>query len=392
MDNNNENNQEVEMSREDFLAQLSESSIGGTPSNVPISLAQSQENEKSQLKNKADALEAESAKEVEETEEIPVVEKEPVVEKVVEVAKQELKIASLDMNATYKIKVDGKEIEIKGSDLQSRASGEIAVEKRFLAIDKEKKEWLNKRQAETDSDKKRILEGDIYGVLSDKFDIPVYTLKEKLLNELQPDFNRRMSMTNEQVQAEKLIQERKFYKDSYESEINRRAEDQKQEAQSRIKAEEDSLNQEILEVRETHKISDNEWKAAFEALDKTTPQDEDVSVEMVKDYVLNSVRQSSEETSSLVVDKALEPYKAHINSEFKQKLQDFIKLTPDLSEADINKIVKASVKRGLEMQLTDGQESVADQKQETREEFLNRIQEESLSKAIGAKDTSKNWF
>ena len=392
MDNNNENNQEVEMSREDFLAQLSESSIGGTPSNVPISLAQSQENEKSQLKNKADALEAESAKEVEETEEIPVVEKEPVVEKVVEVAKQELKIASLDMNATYKIKVDGKEIEIKGSDLQSRASGEIAVEKRFLAIDKEKKEWLNKRQAETDSDKKRILEGDIYGVLSDKFDIPVYTLKEKLLNELQPDFNRRMSMTNEQVQAEKLIQERKFYKDSYESEINRRAEDQKQEAQSRIKAEEDSLNQEILEVRETHKISDNEWKAAFEALDKTTPQDEDVSVEMVKDYVLNSVRQSSEETSSLIVNKALEPYKAHINSEFKQKLQDFIKLTPELSEADINKIVKASVKRGLEMQLTDGQESVADQKQETREEFLNRIQEESLSKAIGAKDTSKNWF
>lgn len=400
--NNNESKSEVTqnvapvISKEEYLASLAEkgleqsSSFGFVPPETP------KKGDKPEIEKALDKSEefdkALDAK-VETGEKI-----EDVEEPKQEISKEEPKVEAsssgpmeIDLKAMYKIKVDGKEIEISGAEMQSRASGEIAVEKRFLEVDKAKKIWQSEIQAQKDADIKRIQSGGLYEVLSEKFDIPVYLLREQMIKELGPTVLRHMNMTEEQKQVERINNERKFYKDSYESEINRRQEEQKAEALNRIKAEEDALNQEILEIKKSNNISDDEWSKAFAALDKSMPQDQDIEVNMVADYVLKNLRVEQKPDYSQMAAKAIEPYKAHVNQEFKDKLEDYLKITPDLSEDEINKIVKASIQKGLKMQLV-GDEPDNSEKVESKLDKLNRIKEDALAKAIGNRDSSKNWF
>lgn len=412
MEQNNNDNQNVNetiqdnqpaMSKEDYLAALSEK---GLEKSVDSSMGYASEPKKVEAKTEIqkaidkskefdDSLNAkvETGEPIEEPADLEAKEeKEPAAqEKSKELEASKSGPMEIDLKATYKIKVDGKEVEISGAEMQSRASGEIAVEKRFLEVDKAKKIWQTEIQAQKDADIKRIQSGGLYEVLSEKFDIPVYLLREQMIKELGPAVLRHMNMTEEQKQIERINNERKFYKDSYESELNRRQEEQKAEALNRIKAEEDALNQEILEVKKSNNISDDEWSRAFTALDKSLPQDQEIEVNMVADYVLKNLRVEQKTDYGQLAAKAIEPYKAHVNQEFKQKLEDFLKITPDLTEDDINKIVKASVQKGLKMQLV-GDESENSEKTESKQEKLNRIKEESLAKALGSRDTSKNWF
>ena len=402
--NNNNNNQgnEVQnaapvMSKEDFLASLAERGLEQKQDSFNYSPKESQKDAPKEEKKSETQIAIDKNREFNESlndkpeVDAPAVEQPVLEEKPEEVTPAAPSSMNIDLKATYKIKVDGKEIEISGAEMQSRASAEIAIEKRFLDIDKAKKEWQASIQAQKDADIKRIQEGDLYGVLSEKFDIPVYALKEKLLKELSPTFVRRMNMTEEQIQVERIAAEKKHYKDSYESELNRRQEEQKAEALNRIKAEEDALNQEILEVKKSNNISDDEWSKAFTALDKSLPQDQEIEVNMVAEYVLKNMRAEQKPDFSQIAAKAVEPYKAHVNPEFMQKLEDYLKITPDLSEDEINKIVKASVQQGLRMQLV-GDENLGKDKVESKQEKLDRLKEEALAKAIGTRDTSKNWF
>lgn len=399
--NNNESNNEVTqnvapvISKEEYLASLSEkglqqsSSFGFVPPESP------KKEEKPELEKAIDkgnefdkALDAK----VEAGEKIEDIEEQPVSEEKSEVVEASAPVPmEIDLKAMYKIKVDGKEIEISGAEMQSRASGEIAVEKRFLEVDKAKKIWQSEIQAQKDADMKRIQSGGLYEVLSEKFDIPVYLLREQMIKELGPAVLRHMNMTEEQKQVERINNERKFYKDSYESEINRRQEEQKAEAFNRIKAEEDALNQEILEIKKSNNISDDEWSKAFEVLDKSLPQDQDIEVNMVADYVLKNLRVEQKPDYSQMAAKAIEPYKSHVNKEFKDKLEDYLKITPELTEDEINKIVKASIQKGLKMQLV-GEESSNGEQVESKLDKLNRIKEDALVKALGNRDSSKNWF
>lgn len=307
-------------------------------------------------------------------------------------------VDAIDLEKTYKIKVDGKLVEITGAELQSKASGELAVEKRFAEVDKVKKEWQAERdadQADLLAKKEQILSGDLYGALSEMFDIPAYTLKENLLQSLSPEVLRRSQMTEEQKAAERVLEERKYYKDSYEAELNKRAEEQKKSAQA---AEQNALNQEIAEAKAKNNISDDQWDAAFKHLDKTLPADvKIIEVDMVVKQALEASETSTDDNTDnsvnfeAMADKALEPYKKHINDDFRKQLLDFIEITPDLSEDQLNEIVKASVTKGLKQKLI-GNETNSNKKL-SKSEKLKKLQETALESAIDKKpDENRNWF
>lgn len=292
---------------------------------------------------------------------------------------------------TFKIKVDGKEIEINGAEMARRASGDIAVEKRFSELDIREKVLQDKvfsHEKTLESYKERFKSGDIYGALSEMFDTPAYLLKDKMISSLGPEFERRSQMTEDQLALQRKLEEGKYYKNSYESEIERRTEEQRQSA---IAAEENALNQEIQEAREAHKMSLDEWDASFSELDKTLPQDQEITKEMVVDNFLSKQSNNGSDTSiTNKVNSVLSKYEEHLNDNFRQQFTDFVKLTPDLTAEELDKIVKSSISKSMQEKLTGKPKS---NNLNSREAFFDKQEQELLKDLMDSNaDSDTNWF
>ena len=292
---------------------------------------------------------------------------------------------------TFKIKVDGKEVEITGAEMARRASGDIAVEKRLYDVDKREKEVHTRELSHKDTLDKykgRFDSGDIYGALSEMFETPAYLIKDKMISSLGPEFERRSQMTADQLNLQRKLDEGKYYKNSYESEVQRQEEEQKLSA---IRAEENALNQEISEAQETHNISEEAWDAAFGELDKTLDPSLEITSEMVVENFLN--KQSNDNAPidvTSTVNSVLSNYEEHINDNFRQQFSDFVKLSPDLTTAELNEIVKSSIAQSLKTKLGGG-----DKKPDTteREEFLKRQEDKLINDLKDPNQGSDtNWF
>lgn len=271
-----------------------------------------------------------------------------------EEAKKEVTINSDTIkNSTFKVKVDGKEVELSGQELLNRASGDIAVEKRLLDLDKEKKEFYSEKSAVEQyiSDfGTKVKNGNILGGLEyfGQFaGLPSYVLKEQLIAALQPEIESRSYMTPEELRNSQLRAENEYLAQKTESDAKRIAEEQALEADLQSQREFDSH---INSLKETHSITEQEWDLAFTQLDSEIPPGEEITPSMVVQKA-NEVR-SNDQTSSRV-QKLVKDYEGELNDDYVTLLKKVAMENPDYSDEDLNVVIKESLRLHKENKLKD---------------------------------------
>ncbi len=252
---------------------------------------------------------------------------------------------------TFKVKVDGKEVELTGQELLNRASGDIAVEKRLGDLDKEKKEFYSEKSAVEAYIKEfgsKVKDGNILGGLEyfGQFaNLPSHVLKEQLIAALAPEIEARTYMTPDELRNHKLKAENEYLAQKNESDTKRIAQEQAQNAEMQAKRE---FEQHINSLKETHSITEQEWDLAFTQLDSELPKDQAITPEMVIEKAggIRTETQTSNRVKSIV-----KTYEGELNDTFIKDLKKVAMENPDLSDDDIKTIIEDSLKLHKEQQL-----------------------------------------
>jgi len=248
---------------------------------------------------------------------------------------------------TFTVKINGKEEEVSLQELKNGFSGAKEVARRFKELDNERKEWQNE---------KSTVEGWIKDVgtlfanndtfkgisyIADLAGIPGYVLKEQLITAVTPEIQARMSMTNEELRNQQLRSENEYIQSKNESERQRREAEQARQAEQSAEQE---LQANIQSVQETHNISEEEWEKVYNRLDEELPKDADLTVEMVRDAVLET-RKSKEqvETVESLVLNLSEEDRSIVNQSWKDELLDLMSRNPSLNKEDISIIISDSI-------------------------------------------------
>lgn len=335
---------DVDMEEDESLEELEED------------LDESEESEeKEETKESIEHPELEEEESEEEEKEAPEDEKEDkkVKEEVEETQKEEEITSETIKDKTFKIKVDGKEVEISGQDLINKASGNLAVEKRFAELDKEKKAFYDEKsqvEAYIADFGAKVKDGNILGGLEyfGQFaGLPPYVLKEQLIAALTPVIEERAYLTPEELKNQQLKAENEYLAQKNESDAKRSQEKQAQEQQEAAQRE---LDQAVNGLKETHSISEQEWDLAFTNLDETLPPDQEIFPDMVKEKVLEIRNQTqlSNRVKTVVSD-----YEGELNDQFIADLKKVAMENPDLSDDDLKKVIEESLKLHKEKQLKE---------------------------------------
>lgn len=232
---------------------------------------------------------------------------------------------------TYSEEIDGEEVSLQ--DMRNSFKGHKEVDKRFTELDNSKKEY----QQELDSVNSYINEfsnkmqsGDVVGAFSyfGQFaNIPPYMIKEQLIAALTPEMERRSALTSSEIQNEMLQEQNKYLQDRNESESKRRESEQANE----------ELTQSINSARETHSIGEEEWSEAVSFLEKH-PEVENVSVDLVQDYVVNSRAYDKAESILTEMEVNLD------NENLIDNFQSIIVKNPSFDDNDLKEIITNTVK------------------------------------------------
>lgn len=171
-------------------------------------------------------------------------------------------------------------------DLKAGVSGAKKIAQKFTELDKEKKSFYDekkefaaeKRAIEEyiEQSRSRLENGNIEDsvkVLAELGGIPFYQYKAQLLQWALPQLVAQQDMTPEQIRIQELEAERAYEREQQESRTKRAEAEQTQS----------ELIESINDVRETHKITDEEWD---NALINASKQFKDLQVENVVSVVL----------------------------------------------------------------------------------------------------------
>lgn len=193
-------------------------------------------------------------------------------------------IEDLDDDAKIKVKVDGELQEVTIKEFKNGISGEKAIAKRFSEFDKKEKEFkaeLDEINAYVNGFAQKMVdpkEGPVAALeyLTQFTDIPAYEIKDRLIDALLPEIQRRQGLSEEQLHIEKEKHKVDFDKQQYETE--------RQQFESR-RAELD-LEFKIKNVQQTHGIDESTWEDAFKKLDESLDPSQDITINMVTESVL----------------------------------------------------------------------------------------------------------
>lgn len=283
----------------------------------------------------------------------------------------------IDLKATYKIPVDGKIIELKGSELQSKASGEVAIEKRLTqldldrkTLDNERKQWYNERDSllkdveEVGNQAKNDNWEGAFEALGKIGGIPGFLIKEKMISALLPEIQRRSELSNEELRFEYLKAQNDHLTKITESKTKRNAEEQALK----------ELQNKVNTIRETHKIEESEWNEAFAKLDAELPPNQDLTANTVVEHIL-AKRESAQIESK--ANKALsiidEP-----TQEAKDYMLDIIKKHPEFTDEQLMDIVKQALSS---IQKDDVKQDLQEKVKQTKSSsavLSNEINEEAI--------------
>lgn len=266
------------------------------------------------------------------------------------------------------VKINGEVTKVTLSDIKEKhpevlewiksgVSGQKEIQRRFTEVDNYKKdvdkqynEWQNKAktvESYLNTFGEKVRDGHVLGALSyfaDFAGVPGYLLKEQLFAAMSPEYERRMGMSQEEVNNIRLKEENEYYSQKIESD-RKRQEEKQAEAQEHQKAQEEQYKaQEFLDqinqFRETLNITEEEWESTIQELDSELPKTTTITKEMVADRVAQNKEKSiSDRAEALIV-----PVKEFVNDAFKQELKALIKERPDLTEDQLKQVIEDSLK------------------------------------------------
>jgi hypothetical protein len=235
------------------------------------------------------------------------------------------------------VKIDGEEQFVSLEELGNDYSGQQALSKRFTEMDKREKSFAS----EVSSIEKyigdfasKMQNGDVVGAFSyfgEFAGVPSHLIKEQLIAALRPEVERRMGMSEIEIQNEQLQEESNYLKEFNESVVKRREQEQADV----------ELQTSINSVRETHSIDDNEWQEAVNDL-TSNPDMGEVTPDNVAEYVVNL----------RAYDKAANIFESvnvnvESNENYVDALQQIIINNPDFTDEDLQNIVVGSQKQAV---------------------------------------------
>ena len=272
----------------------------------------------------------------------------------------------------FKHKVNGEEVDVSLQDLLDNYSGKVSYSKKFQEFAENKKEFeayketydkdidLINKYVNTFSDKLR--EKDAMGALSYFAQFSgqePHVFKRQLLEQLAPEIERLATLSPEQLENERLLQQNEYLKQQQESEVVKRQEEQSQQ----------ELLTEIKRLQEAHSISDSDFQSAYQEL-LDGEFDGEITPETVAEYYVHSAAFSKSEVVLNQVNPDLIK-----NDNIVESLQKVIVENPSFDDNDLIEIVQevyGDAKKKASKTVSK-KVSQAEKKQETKvsEEPLN---------------------
>lgn len=168
----------------------------------------------------------------------------------------------IPVDAVVKHTVDGKEIEIPIKELLNNYAGKVPWDKKYTELAKERnafKQEVKVVEQYINNFREMVQKNDMPGALSffaEFAGTSPLEFKKQLREAMFPQFEQLSKMNEEQKKLFEMKEENDFLKKKTESELQKQ---QAQQAHSR-------LEQELLTIQETHKISDQDLVTAYDEL------------------------------------------------------------------------------------------------------------------------------
>lgn len=231
------------------------------------------------------------------------------------------------------VKVDGEDTFVSLKDLGNDFSGQKAIAQRFNEYDRKEKEFeaqmneVNEYINELGATMRdsSILEG--VQKIGELTGMAPHQIKEALLKELVPEIERRYGLSEEELALEYQTSENEYLKKQSESD------------NARLKAEQAQrdLDFQISSLRETHNISNQEWKD-YEATLADHYSKEEITPELVTSY--HNFKQAENRADS-IIESFDSSYKS--DSEVMDALVDQVYGNPNLSDDDFRDILETAL-------------------------------------------------
>jgi len=270
---------------------------------------------------------------------------------------------ALKDDSLVEVKIDGKVEEISLKDLKSNYSGKVAYDKKFSELDRERQAY--KKEVEevntyVNTFAKKMKDGDALSAmeyLGSFAGVGPHEIKAQLIKSLLPEIDRLNDMTPAEVDLEYKQAELDYVKQKQESDLQNF-----KQQQSNME-----LESKIVKVQETLNINNSEWNEAVQFLDQTLPPQDQITPELVGEYV-QFVR------SETRAKNLLESFDSSLiqDEEVFAGFQDIISRNPDFTDEDLNAILKNafsdSQKQVVEENLKETVEKKSKKKEQPRNE------------------------
>jgi hypothetical protein len=278
-------------------------------------------------------------------------------------ALQEKGLVSQDGKVGKLVKIDGEEQFVSLEDLGNDFSGQKAIAKRFSEYDRKEKEFqaqIDEVNGYVNTFAEKMQAKDPVAAmeyLAQFAGIPPYEIKDMLVDAVRPEIERRLGLSDVELDLEKQQSKLEYDKKLTESE------QQKVQQQAHHM----ELQQKIQGVRDTHSIEQGEWDGAFEYLDSNLPPSEDINISMVKERVLFSRAEAAlnEVDSNLLSDPSIAGYVVQIQEQY-----------PNFDSDDLVAVVREAFKGEKADQAEQNlQEAQQTKKQKTVSQPKSKVEE-----------------
>ena len=253
------------------------------------------------------------------------------------------KTVKIPEDATFKHKVDGKEVELSIKDMLNRESGEQTIEQRMSKIGQEKSEFIAQQDsfiAERDSLVTKvddfvlaIEDNDSLGAIESLAKIanvnPI-DLRTHFIDIVKGDVAKYLQMSEEEQKTLDKDLEVDYYKQRDEHR------NQVEEQTAQTQQESNDVQQKVIGLQTKYGISDDNLLKLLSTLQGNS--EEEISIEALENLHLS---ESSQGKASSLIDQIDPTYSK--NEQYVKDVVEFRKANPDLSDSDVVESIKAAV-------------------------------------------------